>query len=360
MEIRLTGITKRFAALTALDSVSLAAGSGELLALLGPSGCGKTTLLRILAGFIPQDSGTIEFGSDEVSSWPARKRNAAMVFQNYALFPHLSVRKNIAFGLSARHVPNREIGERVNAMLEKVDLAEYGERKIQELSGGQRQRVALARALVVEPNALLFDEPLSNLDERLRKTMRAEIRRIQKESGITAIYVTHDQEEAMSIADRIVVMDKGKVQQIVVPEALYREPANAFVARFMGHENIFELPVADHDGGSPAVELLGKTIRITRNVSSEKSVTVLLRPEELFPDRNGFPAKVLSHEHRGALLRYTLSAEDRVLRMDTLCRKNTKVHAKGEIIRIGFDPDALHVFSGAGVAKRGKEDTVDH
>lgn len=212
------------------------------MALLGPSGCGKTTLLRIIAGLIPLDPGRgqIYFGSEEVSTWAPQKRNAAMVFQSYALFPHMTVTENIEYGLLMRKKDAASRQRQVSQIMEKVQLTSLGTRKIQELSGGQQQRVALARSLVVNPDVLLFDEPLSNLDEKLRVAMRQEIRSIQKESGITSVYVTHDQEEAMAIADRIVIMKDGQILQTGTPREVYEAPVNHFVASFMGECNFFE------------------------------------------------------------------------------------------------------------------------
>lgn len=242
IDIRLKGISHSYGAHKALDDIHLEVAQGELVALLGPSGCGKTTLLRIIAGLIPLNvgSGQIYFGSEEVSTWAPQKRNAAMVFQSYALFPHMTVTENIEYGLLMRKKDAASRQRQVSQIMEKVQLTSLGARKIQELSGGQQQRVALARSLVVNPDVLLFDEPLSNLDEKLRVAMRQEIRRIQKESGITSVYVTHDQEEAMAIADRIVIMKDGQILQTGTPREVYEAPVNRFVASFMGECNFFE------------------------------------------------------------------------------------------------------------------------
>lgn len=224
----------------AVDNVSLKIKDGELIALLGPSGCGKTTLLKLIAGLIPLKQGEIYLNENEISTWSTQKRNTVMVFQNYALFPHLTVEENIEYGLKARKFNKTLRSEKVLKIMDKVQLSTFKKRKVQELSGGQQQRVALARALVVEPDVLLFDEPLSNLDKKLRVFMRKEIRSIQKELGITSVYVTHDQEEAMAIADRIVIMKDGKVQQIGTPSEVYEYPKNKFVADFMGACNFFK------------------------------------------------------------------------------------------------------------------------
>jgi ABC-type Fe3+/spermidine/putrescine transport system ATPase subunit len=225
----------------ALHGLSLNIESGELIALLGPSGCGKTTLLRIIAGLLPMQSGQLIYDGKDISTSTPQERNTAMVFQSYALFPHLSVGENIAYGLRARKGERKTVDASVKMYLEKVDLLGLENRMVQELSGGQQQRVALARALVLKPDVLLFDEPLSNLDEKLRVKMRREIRLLQKESGITSVYVTHDQEEAMAIADRIVVMNEGHIQQIGSPKEVYHRPNNHFVADFMGVSNIIRI-----------------------------------------------------------------------------------------------------------------------
>lgn len=240
INIQLNNVNHYYGDYKVIDRVSITVENGELAALLGPSGCGKTTLLRLIAGLIPVKQGHIYFGDDEVSLWSPQKRNAVMVFQSYALFPHMTVEENIGYGLRMRKTDSRFRQAQVMKIMEKVQLSSLGKRMTQELSGGQQQRVALARALVVEPDVLLFDEPLSNLDEKLRVSMRQEIRAIQKDSGITSLYVTHDQDEAMSIADRIIIMRDGRIQQIGNPEEVYEKPVNRFVASFMGECNIFE------------------------------------------------------------------------------------------------------------------------
>ncbi|MBS0539775.1 MAG: ABC transporter ATP-binding protein, partial [Proteobacteria bacterium] len=238
--IVIAGASRTFGTVRAVDRVDLTVEQGEFFTLLGPSGCGKTTLLRMIAGFTPLDAGEIRFGERRIDRLPAHVRDIGMVFQNYAVFPTLSVAGNVAYGLKARGVPAAEIGPRVEEALAMVQLAGYGGRQPHELSGGQLQRVAIARALVIRPHVLLFDEPLSNLDARLRVSMRSEIRALQKSLGITAIYVTHDQEEAMSVSDRIALMNHGRLEQVGVPEEIYRKPATRFAAEFMGTTNLVE------------------------------------------------------------------------------------------------------------------------
>src|SRR5450432_864639 len=236
--VTLRDLTIRYGAQTAVEGVSLAVEPGELFLLLGPSGCGKTTLLRAVAGFVEAGAGSIHFGAEDVTRLPAHARNAGMVFQSFALWPHLSVFENVAFGLRERRVSKGEIAARVEAALESTRLPGHGARRVDELSGGEQQRVALARALVVRPRCLLLDGPLSNLDARLRHSMRDEIRRICKEFGLTAIYVTHDQKEALAIADRIAVMERGRILQVGAPGEVYRRPRSRAVAAFIGETNL--------------------------------------------------------------------------------------------------------------------------
>jgi iron(III) transport system ATP-binding protein len=239
-----------------LDRVSLDIAAGEMFFLLGGSGCGKTTLLRLVAGFIAPDSGTIRFANDDVTQLPVERRDLGMVFQNYALWPHLSVAENISFGLEMRRVVPTERARRVDEALGVVELSGFGARRIAELSGGQQQRVALARALVIRPQVLLLDEPLSNLDARLRQTMRVEIRRICKAAGVTAIYVTHDREEALSTADRIAVMAGGRLAQVGTPRQVYGQPASTAVATFLGDANLLPGMVRDADTAMCALGVL--------------------------------------------------------------------------------------------------------
>ena len=238
MDIRLTGVTKRFRSVEALSRVDLHIRDGELFTLLGPSGCGKTTTLRLIAGFYVPDEGKIMFGDREVQEIPTSKRNIGMVFQNYALWPHMTVYKNIAYGLQFKKVPKSEWPRIVNEALIKVGLIGYEKRYPGQLSGGQQQRVALARALAINPDVLLLDEPLSNLDAKIRESVRAEIRKLQQSLRITTVYVTHDQEEALTLSDRIGVMCEGKLIQIGTPHDLYEKPATRFVADFIGTNNL--------------------------------------------------------------------------------------------------------------------------
>jgi iron(III) transport system ATP-binding protein len=244
--IQLDGISKTYGEAADADptvTVDLTVQAGEFFTLLGPSGCGKSTLLRMIAGFVQPTAGRVRFGERDVTGLPPHKRGTGMVFQNYALFPHMSVADNVAYGLKLRKVTRAERARRVERALERVGLAGYGARRIDQLSGGQQQRVALARAIVIEPEVLLLDEPLSNLDAKLREETRMQIREVQKSADTTAVYVTHDQSEAMAMSDRIAVLAEGRAHQIDTPRKIYREPATAFVARFIGRSNVVPVVV---------------------------------------------------------------------------------------------------------------------
>ncbi len=248
LPLSINAITAHYGTTKVLEDLSLTVADGELVSLLGASGCGKTTTLRLVAGFLQPTAGTIRLGDKDLTRLPAHSRNIGLVFQSYALFPHLSVRENVGFGLKQRKLSASDRTRRAMEMLDRVGLAHLADRLPAELSGGQKQRVALARALVIEPPLLMFDEPLSNLDAKLRIDMRVEIRQLQRANGTTALYVTHDQEEAFSISDRVAIMDQGRIMQLDTPETLYQRPANAFVARFVGFENLIDLKVTSRDG----------------------------------------------------------------------------------------------------------------
>lgn len=280
--ITINNLDKRFGDVAALSDINLNVKEGEFFTLLGPSGCGKTTLLRTIAGFYRQDRGDVLFGTECVNTLPAYKRDTGMVFQNYAVFPHMTVYENVAYGLKVRKLPKTQIEKRVEAALKSVHLAGYEKRTPDQLSGGQQQRVGLARAMAIEPRVLLFDEPLSNLDAKLRIEMREEIRAVQKQLGITALYVTHDQEEALVISDRIAVMSAGKVQQIGTPREVYADPTNVFVATFVGKVNIFDATLGV-DLGDGMRDLRAGTFRFkVRAPASYKgeNVKAAFRPED--------------------------------------------------------------------------------
>jgi len=282
--IVLRSLTKRFGQTPAVVDVNLDVKGGELFFLLGPSGCGKTTLLRMVAGFVTPTSGTIQIGEHEVTDQPAHRRQCGMVFQNYALWPHLTVRQNVAFGLDVRRLPAAEKRLRTEDALRMVQLDDEADRKPNELSGGQQQRVALARALVIRPTALLLDEPLSNLDARLRQRMRDEIKQICKQAGITTIYVTHDQKEALAMADRIALMRDGRVIQIDKPWNLYHRPVNRFVAEFLGETNLLSATITRMENqtmklDTPAGPVWSEVF--PKGLETDRSVTCSLRPEAI-------------------------------------------------------------------------------
>jgi len=290
VSVTINNITKKFGSLVALQDVCVLIQPGELFFLLGPSGCGKTTLLRCIAGFHAPESGSIKMGEQDITHLPPHKRNTGMVFQHYALWPHLTLAENIAFGLEMRKVSKSEIQQRVMEALAHVHLADRAKAKPNQLSGGQQQRVALARALVIKPQCILLDEPLSNLDANLRLEMRSEIRRICKQAGLTAIYVTHDQKEALSIADRIAIMRDGIIEQIGTPEEIYRKPLNRFVAGFIGEANAISGVVRNVTDTTVTVETacgIFVAKRSTFSVAINEAVDLCIRPENVRFDKPG-------------------------------------------------------------------------
>ena len=346
-DIRLEGLTRTFGPVRAVDAVSLAIEEGELFTLLGPSGCGKTTLLRMVAGFCDVESGSIWFGDRRIDRLPAHRRDIGMVFQNYAIFPNLSVERNVAYGLRARKVATSEIATRVAAALERVRLAGYGPRSPHQLSGGQLQRVAIARALVIEPAVLLFDEPLSNLDAQLRTEMRIEIRQLQRSLGLTSIYVTHDQEEALAISDRVAVLRNGRIEQVDTPEDIYRRPRTAFVAEFLGGTNMLRGIAGAFDGRDTAVSTAGTTLQVRGKVAEPGAAVLLsIRPESLRPtDRGGgnsLSARLVLREFLGPFQRLHAALPDGTpIRISAL--GGDEVNADGSL-RLLYDPGQVVAF----------------
>ena len=337
--IRLRDLTMEFDGERILDGINLYINDHEFLTLLGPSGCGKTTTLRIIGGFLTPTSGTVTFDGKTINDVPPYRRQINTVFQRYALFPHLDVYDNVAFGLKVNKVPKGEIDTRVREMLEIVSLKGYENRRIDALSGGQQQRVAIARALVNRPKVLLLDEPLGALDLRLRKDMQNELKRIQQAMGITFIYVTHDQEEALSMSDTIVVMDKGRIQQIGRPEDIYNEPKNAFVADFIGESNILDgVMLEDY-----RVKFFGRVFQcVDKGFEENEPVDVVIRPEDIdiVPVSEGhLVGTVTSITFKG--LNYDIIVDFRGFKW---LLQTTDFHGVGETIGIRLNPEDIHIM----------------
>ncbi len=350
--VELKELTKVFPAFgaqgefTAVRQVSLTVEPGEMATLLGPSGCGKTTILRMVAGFEIPTSGTIRIGGHEVTKLPPNKRNVGMMFQSYALFPHLSVYENVAYGLRIKKLPREEIQSRVENVLELMQIGEYVRRMPNQLSGGQQQRVALARAVVTEPSVLLFDEPLSNLDAKLREYMRDELRKIQQRVGITSIYVTHDQSEAMAISDKVVVMRAGQIEQVGSGTDIYVAPENRFVADFMGKANL--LPVTDVDGEGNAT-VFGRRVRAVRSLSCRDAscFELMVRPENvLLCDDGPFEARVESAAYMGQTFQYTLSVGETLFTAADYRYHVNGFHRSGDTVRWKLEEQSLRLLPG--------------
>ena len=318
VEININKVVKKYGDLTIIPGLDEHIKNGEFFTLLGPSGCGKTTLLRMIAGFNSIEGGTIAFNDKVINDIPAHERNIGMVFQSYAIFPHLTVRENVEYGLKLRKMPKDEMKRKVDDILDVVQITEYQDRLPERLSGGQQQRVALARAIVIHPSVLLMDEPLSNLDAKLRVEMRSAIREVQKQVGITTVYVTHDQEEALSISDRIAVMKKGVIQQTASPHTIYARPYNVFVSTFIGHSNLFDATVRA-DGSGKAVVFNDGYVMPMDNLSDEVTdgmqVIVSVRPEEfsIQPQGQGLQCRIKNKVFLGKYNTYFLDFEEKML-----------------------------------------------
>ena len=331
----------------AVHDTSLDIAPGEFVTLLGPSGCGKTTTLRMIAGFESPDEGEIYLGDEAINILPPNKRDTAMVFQSYALLPHYNVFDNVAYGLKLRKVPKEEIKERVTKILELVELSGMEARMTNQLSGGQQQRVALARALVLEPSVLLFDEPLSNLDAKLRVSMRTEIRRIQQKTGITAVYVTHDQSEAMALSDRIIIMNKGVVAQMGTPQEIYYHPNSEFVADFIGEANFLKGVCKGLDGDHALLEVAGTEVRVAavENMKVGETYTIVLRPESagLAPE-GALQCKVVLSCFMGAYQNYHVMVGDTQVKLTDYDPKNHHIYQVGDTCALTFRPDGVHIL----------------
>jgi len=345
VEVRMEGLSRRYGAVVALDGFDLTVQAGELVALLGPSGCGKTTTLRLLAGLEDADAGTITVGGSDVTGLPASKRDMGMVFQAYSLFPHMTVRQNVSFGLRLRRVGSAQRDRRALEMLELVGLSSQADRYPHQISGGQQQRVALARALAIEPQVLLLDEPLSALDAKVRAQLRDEIRRIQLDVGITTLFVTHDQEEALAIADRVGVMREGHIEQLAPPVDVYSRPSTSFVAEFVGLTNRLPGTVS----GS-TVTVRGRDLPLVDLSTPGGTVTALVRPEAvtLAPDSGG-PASsgpltgtVIASTFLGATSRVTVDLGDLTI-MAQLSTADAAEHPAGSRVSLTIRPDPVLV-----------------
>ena len=339
-EVRLAGIGKRYGQVTAVKPLDLVIEGGTLVTLLGPSGCGKTTLLRMIAGLEQATDGRLFIGGKDVTLLPAGERNVSMVFQSYALFPHMSVLDNVAYGLVSSGLRKRDAHGKAEAALETVGLKGFGGRLPSEMSGGQQQRVAVARALVLEPEVLLFDEPLSNLDARLRRSMREEIRALQQRLGLTVVYVTHDQAEALAVSDKIVVMRNAEIAQAGTPEELYTQPASIFVATFMGEANHVRAEVESIDGPTATVVLGGERLALPHRGTRPGPVDLVIRPEAIRISEAGqLSATVSRATYMGSHTEYYFSiaaGELFAVGADRLKRR-----APGEKVMLALDPEGV-------------------
>ena len=331
----------------AVKDTSLDIEPGSFVTLLGPSGCGKTTTLRMIAGFESPDEGEIYLGGEPINALTPNKRDTAMVFQSYALLPHYNIFDNVAYGLKLRKMDKETIKTKVTNILKLVGLEGMEARMTNQLSGGQQQRVALARALVLEPGVLLFDEPLSNLDAKLRVSMRTEIRRIQQEAGITAVYVTHDQSEAMAISDKIIIMEKGIVAQMGSPQEIYYHPKSEFVADFIGEANFLKGPLKSKNGSDGVVDISGTKVDVKEvsNFGFGDLCTLVLRPESaVLADAGQLPCRVILSCFMGSYQNYHVMVGDNLVKITDFNPKNKKIYNVGDKAYVKFDPANVHVL----------------
>ena len=344
--LEIVDLYKEYAGQVAVDHLTLSVRDGEFVTLLGPSGCGKTTTLRAIAGLVEIDGGEIRFDGRLMNDVPPHRRSTAMVFQSYALFPHMNVEENIGFGLRMQKVPTGERRDRVAEAMDMVGLGGLGSRKPAELSGGQQQRVALARAVVTRPDILLFDEPLSNLDAKLRERLRIEIRELQRRLRITAIYVTHDQAEALVISDRIVVMNKGRIEQMGDPLEIYRAPATSFTAEFIGQANIVDATVSSIDADGCQLETsVGHLTSSARPDSAQPEVVISWRPEDMVPYAAGMPNRIVATVSQiifmGNLTDVLIDAAGTTLRLERPGSVDWKI---GDTIELALPADRIQVL----------------
>ncbi len=350
--IKIRNAVKKYGDYKAVNHVSVDIEEGELFTLLGPSGCGKTTLLRMIAGFNSIDEGEILLGELCLNNIPAHKRNIGMVFQNYAIFPHMSVFKNVAYGLKARKVERDEIEKRVIEALKMVQMESFKDRSPSQLSGGQQQRVALARAIVIHPDVLLMDEPLSNLDAKLRVQMRTIIRKLQKDLKITTVYVTHDQEEALAISDRIAVMKLGEIQQIGTPEEIYAHPKNTFIGDFIGTSNFLIGEVTNTKEGATSINVEGCSITVPLSLSNAQKVIIAARPEEIClsdDDYKGLPASIMMSTFLGDFINYEVQLSGgKTIEVNEYTKDVSRVRAVGDHVFVHFVYEKIHIYDEAG------------
>ena len=345
--VKINHVVKRYGKFTAVNGVSLDIREGEFFTLLGPSGCGKTTLLRMIAGFNSIEEGEIYFGDKLINSVAANKRDIGMVFQNYAVFPHMTVSDNVAYGLKARKVRRADRTPRVMKALDLVQIADLKDRTPDALSGGQQQRVALARAFVIEPGILLMDEPLSNLDAKLRVQMRSMIKKLQRQLGITTIYVTHDQEEALAISDRIAVMNHGKIMQVGKPDQIYRKPENLFVANFIGNSNQLDGKIVSCENGKGVLELLdGFSAEINVRESYTGSVTAAIRPEYFYFGETGMQGTITTVTFLGDFVLYEVALSNgQIISVNEYDHMN-ELRAAGDRVHVRFKQESISVYKG--------------
>ena len=349
-DVGIKDAVKMYGDFKAVAGITLDIKKGEFFTLLGPSGCGKTTLLRMIAGFNTIDRGTISFGEDIINNVPAHKRGIGMVFQNYAIFPHLNVADNVAYGLKARKVPASDIGPRVKNALEMVQIGELSGRMPNELSGGQQQRVALARAFVIEPSVLLMDEPLSNLDAKLRVQMRATIKKLQRKLGITTIYVTHDQEEALSISDRIAVMKDGLIMQVGEPTQIYKKPENPFVAGFIGVSNFLTCDIMGQDPHHASLRVAGheiKDVRLSRPYTGKGKIAA--RPEYLSLGTEGIKGTIELSTFLGDFIEYEILLESgQTIQLNEYTKDALAIKPDGMEVLVALDAASIIVYGDGG------------
>lgn len=352
--VKISNAVKKYGDFIAVNNISCDIKQGEFFTLLGPSGCGKTTLLRMIAGFNTIDGGNIYFDDKVINNIEAYKRDIGMVFQNYAIFPHMTVFDNVAYGLKARKVPKEEIGPKVMEALELVQISKLKDRKPSELSGGQQQRVALARAIVIKPGVLLMDEPLSNLDAKLRVQMRTIIRKLQKDLNITTIYVTHDQEEALAISDRIAIINSGHIMQIDTPATIYKKPQNTFVAGFIGTSNFMEGTVEKCDEDMTAHVKLKAGLEFSMKLKKriEGPIKISIRPEQFIvndPDGKGIPGEIQMYTFLGDFANYEVKlANGQVVQANEYTKDIDFVREIGHKVCLHFNPEKISLFNEEG------------